>query len=130
MIGAFSGDIQILLYVEPESFAPCSAFYQALLERPPYYTWEEEDSDRGAKFHAGGGTICVLCQDHLSEIGPSTISLETADVDRVYEKVQRLPGVRILTAPMTRPYGTRCFQMQDPVRNILNVYCLGQDQSI
>ena len=121
-MGAFTGDLQVLLYTTAEQFAPCRDFYAALLEASPYYTWDEGPEDCGAKFHAGRGTISVLCQEHRGPVGPSVINLETADVEGTYRRVQALPGVRITQEPVVKPYGTHCFSLLDPCGNQLNLY--------
>lgn len=122
----FTGDLQILLYTEPEQFAACRDFYRAVLTDEPYYSWDEGPRDCGAKFRAGLGTVSVLCQEHPGQTGPSVLSLETEDVDGVFRRVQSLPGLRIVKEPHTKPYGTRCFFMQDPCGNQINVFCLGR----
>ena len=121
-MGQFTGDLQILLYTTKEQFMPCCAFYELLLEESPYYTWDEGPDDCGAKFHAGRGTIGVLCQTHAGALGPCALNLETGSVDQAYEGLRHVPQIRFLRTPETRPYGTRCFSVEDPCGNQINVY--------
>ena len=121
----FNGDIQVLLYVSENLFDACRSFYNALLGAAPYYQWDESALDRGAKFHAGTGTICILCQEHVCSIksGTTAISLETGDIGAIYKKISNISrNNKTYSDVITRPYGTRCFQIQDPAGNIINIY--------
>ena len=122
MTEAFTGDIQILLYTDEMKFSVCRDFYRSLLGQEPYYTWDENPQDCGAKFRAGRGIISVLCQVHDLQTGPVIINLETADVDRVYEAVKDLPGISVVHDPVTQSYGTRYFTVEDPCGNRINIY--------
>ena len=122
MTKAFQGDIQILLYTEEETFSRCRDFYRVLLRQEPYYTWDENPQDCGAKFHAGRGTISVLCQLHDIQTGPVIINLEIDDVDRVYEAVRDMAEITVVHEPVTQSYGTRYFTVEDPCGNRINIY--------
>lgn len=121
-MGAFTGDLQILLYTPAAQFDACRSFYESVLEVTPYYTWNEGPEDCGAKFRAGSGTISVLCQEHLGTAGPVMMNLETTDVDGVFLRICGVPGVQIVQRPVTKPYGTRCFSILDPCGNQINIY--------
>ena len=121
-MGAFKRDLQILLYTPASQFAICCRFYECVLEEQPYYSWSDGPEDCGAKFHAGGGTISGLCQDHSGTAGPVMMNLETADVDDEFSRIRDIEGVQIIQKPVTKPYGTRCFSLRDPCGNQINLY--------
>ena len=121
-MGIWKGDLQVLLYTKEDGFALCRDFCQAVLEQEPYYTWDEGPNDRGAKFHAGRGTIGVLCQDHPGTTGPVILNLETEAVDEEFGRLCAVSGLSRANAPRTTSYGTRFFTLTDPVGNRINLY--------
>ena len=56
-------DAQLLLYVAPEQFEPCTKFYEDVFEVTSFYGWNEAEDDRGCKYKLGGMVLVVLAQE-------------------------------------------------------------------
>jgi uncharacterized glyoxalase superfamily protein PhnB len=108
------------------------AFYRDDLQLAVLESWDRDAEDRGTLFTAGAGIIEVLfrpsgpASSHLwDDRAPqgAFMSIETADVDRVYELAvaRRLPIQQALT---TQPWGHRSFCLQEP--NGLTLYVFSQ----
>ena len=99
-----------------------TAFYETLFNSGPAFS-----SPRYVAFAAGGdalfgiwtgGTTPDLAAPRFSEIGIMLPSNE--DVDRLYEKWQKNPDIKIVQGPVTEVFG-RTFLVKDPDGHIIRV---------
>lgn len=122
-------DVQFLLYVSSTDFEACEQFYKKILNRDPFYAWNDSPEDRGRKFRIGNAVIAVLTQDHPfgDPVTPVNLQIETENADALYEQLSTYPEVVVTQAPFTRPYGWRVFRLKDPAGNHVNFYNVPKD---
>lgn len=118
-------DVQLLLYLSPEMFEPCVAFYEKVFDVTSFYGWDEGENDRGSKYKIGPLTLVVLAQEKPFEDEPSVpvnFQIEVEDIDAFYAHVSSAAPDAITHTLFTRPYGWRMFRINDPAGNHINLY--------
>lgn len=118
-------EIQILLYTGKTEYQTEKAFIEDLLEREPYYSWNEGEEDRGAKFKLGTAVIVVLCQNVKGPVQKSILSIDVENPEELYRILIEKGNVQILEDLQVKPYGTCFFSILDPVGNKFNFYTNG-----
>lgn len=117
-------DAQLLLYVAPDQFESCTAFYETVFETTAFYGWDDGVDDRGRKYRLGGMALVVLAQEKPFDEPsvPVSFQLEVPDAEALYAHVVSVAPQAITHPLFTRPYGWRMFRMSDPAGNHLNLY--------
>lgn len=117
-------EVQLLLYVEPEMFIPCTEFYENVLGLEPFYGWDDGPEDRGRKYKVAGTVLVVLAQEcpFGEPLYPVNFQIEVEDAERLYETVAKKAPEAVTQTPFTRPYGWRMFRLRDPAGNRINFY--------
>ena len=118
-------DVQLLLYISPEEFEPCTKFYEEAFEVTSFYGWDDAADDRGRKYKIGGMVLVVLAQEKPFNDEPSVpvnFQIEVPDIEALYAHVEKVAPSSITHTLFTRPYGWRMFRINDPAGNHINLY--------
>lgn len=113
----FTGTLTAILFAR--DLGRVSAFYRDALEMPCVHSWDNSAEDRGCRLQSADGFLDIRQMAGDTPQGPLLTTIEAVDVDVVYGKVVKRPGVELIWDMEDTWYGIRMFQVRDCENNML-----------